>query len=226
MLRSRLFLEATQNRKCFLITSAREREGKSTVCASLGRVLARSGSNVLLIDGNLRNASLHSILGTHNQAGLKQVLACEAEPQNVIQTAASGLNLLASGQAGELREPLRLNESFERFVKFAKSKYDIVLIDSPPVLSWSDAMLLAPLVDGVVIVLGTGKIKAAEVRVVRERIELAGGAILGSVLNAVPRSLKPAPTNDVAPQLASHAAKASVGSLGLSATISPEKARQ
>jgi protein-tyrosine kinase len=226
MLRSRLLLEATQCRKCFLITSAREREGKSTVCASLGRVLASSGSNVLLIDGNLRNASLHLLLSADNHSGLKQMLASQAETPGLVQTPAPGLNLLSTGQAGELKEPLRLNKVFEQFVQSAKNKYDIVLIDSPPVLCWSDAMLLAPLVDGVVVVLGTGKIKADEVRVVRERIEHAGGRIIGSVLNSVPRSIKSSRKTEPAQQLAPHAVKSGLSTLGLSTTIATEKTTQ
>ena len=175
-------------RKRLLVTSAREGDGKSTICAKLAEALASSGARILLIDANLRHSSLHVIFGVPNNQGLLQLLNGNAEIGAVVREVRPGVHLLPSGAAPGYREPLPAGENLDRLMQNAQESYDVILVDSPPVLNWSDAVQLATRTDGVIVLVRAGTTKAEDVRLLRDRLESVGAVILGSVLNAIPAS--------------------------------------
>jgi capsular exopolysaccharide synthesis family protein len=173
------------NRKCLLVTSARPGEGKSTICANLALRLASSGRRVLLLDADLRRPSLHQVFGVPNRTGLSQLLVGEMEPHDACQEIASGLTLLPSGPPPPDPQQLLMSEELDRVLRLMRDSFDMIVIDSPPVLSCSDAAILSRRVDGVIVVLSSGRVNAADVQLLRRRLEEVGATILGSVLNRV-----------------------------------------
>jgi capsular exopolysaccharide synthesis family protein len=209
-----------------LVTSPREGDGKSTICANLAAVLASSGARVLLIDANLRHSSLHTILGIPNHLGLLQVLNGSEEFETVVREVGTGENLLPSGAAPEYQEPMPAGDNLDRLVKTARESYDVILVDSPPVLSWSDAMVMAPRTDGVIVVLRAGASKSEDIRLLRDRLDSAGAEILGSVLNAIPGSSQSRRKDRSSAKLEGNSGATEVTGLGLSKTVPRERPGQ
>jgi succinoglycan biosynthesis transport protein ExoP len=160
-LRANLLLSYTDPpRKVFLITSPHARDGKTTIATNLAVVMAQTERRVLLVDADLRNPSVHDVFNIDNREGLRERLLTETYD---LTTAASGpdlpfdgLSIITAGE--EVPNPSELLESkrMERFLAYAREHYDVVIIDSPPVLAVSDALVLSPLVDGIVVVLRAG----------------------------------------------------------------------
>jgi protein-tyrosine kinase len=174
--------------KCrtILVTSSSPGEGKSTTVANFGVVMAQTGSRVCLIDSDLRRPTLHRIFGLGNGKGLTTALleglpfAQMAQPTNV-----PNLFVLTSGPVppnpAELVGSNRMRESLEAAV----GEFDMVLLDSPPLVSVSDAVALAAFTDGVVLVVQTGKVPHEVIRRATAQIQAVKGRILGVVMNAV-----------------------------------------
>jgi capsular exopolysaccharide synthesis family protein len=160
-LRANLLLSYTDPpRKVFLITSPHSRDGKTTIATNLAVVMAQTERRVLLVDADLRNPTVHKVFNIENGEGLRERLLTETYD---LTTSVSGRDLPCDGlsiiTAGEeVPNPSELLESrrMERFLAYAREHYDVVIIDSPPVLAVSDALVLSPLVDGIVVVLRSG----------------------------------------------------------------------
>ena len=174
--------------KCrtILVTSSTPGEGKSTTVANFGVVLAQTGSRVCLIDSDLRRPTLHRVFGLGNNRGLTSALL-EALPfAEVAQTTSMpGLSVLTSGPVppnpAELVGSNRMRESLEAAV----DQYDMILLDSPPLVSVSDAVALSAFTDGVVLVVQTGKVPHEVIRRAASQLHAVKGRILGVVMNAV-----------------------------------------
>jgi capsular exopolysaccharide synthesis family protein len=160
-LRANLLLSYTDPpRKVFLVTSPHSRDGKTTIATNLAVVMAQTERRVLLVDADLRNPTVHKVFNIENGEGLRERLLTETYD---LTTSVSGRDLPCDGlsiiTAGEeVPNPSELLESrrMERFLAYAREHYDVVIIDSPPVLAVSDALVLSPLVDGIVVVLRSG----------------------------------------------------------------------
>jgi capsular exopolysaccharide synthesis family protein len=169
-----------------LITSAGPGEGKSTTVANLGISAAREGRKVVIVDADLRRASLHAYFGVSNEVGVADVLQGHSSTEAIIQaTQVEGLSVMPSGLP--CPDPGRLIQSdqMRRLISGLKDGFDLVILDSAPLLVKSDALVLAGYVDGSIIVLGSEKTTR---RAVGEVLEiLQGGHIkpLGFVLNGL-----------------------------------------
>ena len=167
-----------------LVTSAGEGEGKSTTVANLGACYAQTERSVLLIDADLRRPTLAGRFGLPSAPGLSSYLGGDALLEAVIQkTSVPNLSLVASGPTppnpAELSGSRRMREMLEAL----SERFDIIVIDSPPVLAVSDAGALASAVDGVLLVVGSGTVARAQLRRAKEAIEAVHGRIVGAVLN-------------------------------------------
>jgi len=144
--------------KIILITSSVPSEGKTTTVVSLGRQLAKNGKKVLLADADLRYPRVHEALGIKRGQGLVDVLADQSSLENtIIVDEISGLHVLTAGTTAPNPPDLLSSEHMRRFLAENREAYDVVLLDSPPVLAVSDAWLLARLVDTVVYVIRWGE---------------------------------------------------------------------
>jgi capsular exopolysaccharide synthesis family protein len=173
--------------KCrsIVVTSSSPGEGKSTTVANFGVVLAQTGSTVCLVDSDLRRPTLHRIFGLSNSRGLTTALLDGVPFSEVAQpTSVAGLSVLTSGplppNPAELVGSNRMREALD-----AAGEYDMILLDSPPVVSVSDAIALATFADGVVMVVQTGKVPHEVIRRAIGQILAVKGRILGVVMNGV-----------------------------------------
>lgn len=181
--------------KSILVTSSQPGEGKTTVTVNLAVALALAGRNVLVIDADLRKPRIHHHFGLENSRGTVEILAGSLNleeigeiPQIVELDIAPAYNQKNLGVIPSGGVPSDFSAASLPNLKGAldhfKTMYDVVLVDSPPVLSVNDPVLLAPLVDGVVLILNTGVVTENDVKQAKERLERAGGRILGAVMNA------------------------------------------
>ncbi|MFF5625278.1 polysaccharide biosynthesis tyrosine autokinase [Microbacterium sp. NPDC012755] len=174
-----------------LITSASPAEGKSTFSANLALTLADLGENTLLIDADLRRPRIGEIFGLDAAVGLTSVVLGSAELSDaVIPWREGGPDLLLSGEVPPNSASVLTSHAFAEVLGAASEGHDVVVIDSPPALTVADTNLVAPLVDGVVIVVDASKTSRPQLAATIRTLEGSGAPIIGIVLNKVrlPRS--------------------------------------
>ncbi|HQZ82912.1 MAG TPA: polysaccharide biosynthesis tyrosine autokinase [Pyrinomonadaceae bacterium] len=175
--------------KSLLITSSLPSEGKTTTATNTAISLAQTGANVLIIDADMRRPRLHSVFGISNADGLSTILANElsdAEILNIIsQDESSKLHLLTSGPVPPNPAELIGSEQMAKLLKMLQGHFTHVVVDSPPIASFTDGVLIASMVDGVVLVVNAGKSSRQVVKRSRQLLQDVGAKILGVVLNNV-----------------------------------------
>lgn len=167
-----------------LISSPSRGDGKSDVAANLAVVLARAGKLVILIDANLRRPQIASLFGVPDQNGLAQLLEGESLPEPVEVASVPGLFVLPAGGVSSNSSEILGSQRMYRLIQEYKARADVVLVDSPP-LWYSDALALAPQVDGVLLVVSSGSTGRENTINAVESLRLVGARIIGTVLNRV-----------------------------------------
>jgi capsular exopolysaccharide synthesis family protein len=172
-----------------LVTSALPRDGKTTVSSNLALALVRAGHRVLLIDADLRGGSIARLLGIASKPGLADLLAGKAEPAQVVAVAREGqsgdLHVIPAGVRTHTPAELLGSPHARTLVTWAKATYDSVIIDTPPITSVADVAVLAPLVDGVILVARSGATAREALVFAMEQLRLVRAPLLGAVLNDV-----------------------------------------
>lgn len=175
--------------KTLLVTSSVPSEGKTTTAVNTAISLAQTGASVLLIDADMRRPRLHSIFGISNRQGLSTVLSndmSEAEVLSLIaQDEETGLHVLPSGAVPPNPAELIGSDQMRRLVDILEATFTHVVIDSPPVGSFTDGVLIATLVDGVLLVVHSGKTSRAVARRTKQLLQDVGAKVFGVVLNNV-----------------------------------------
>jgi protein-tyrosine kinase len=167
------------------VTSAGAGEGKSTTVANLAIALAEGGRRVIVVDADLRRPSLHTLFGLDRQEGLSNVLLGEGTQLPLQDTSAPGVRLLASGPTPANPLEALSSRRFEHVLAMARAQADFVLVDSAPAGGLADAAVLAPRLEGVLLVVSAGRTKRDEARRAREQLERVNANILGVVLTDV-----------------------------------------
>jgi capsular exopolysaccharide synthesis family protein len=171
--------------KIVMISSALPMEGKTTVAAALATTLAASGDRVLLIDADLRRPSLGKGFSVRPTSGLVEVLTGRAAPNDAVVTDESrSLDLLLVTQGPKPRELFR-SANLEAFLKWARSQYQYVVIDTPPVLAVNDPRIIAPFTDSVILVTRWRRTSRFAVITAVEAFHSVDAPMVGVVLNAV-----------------------------------------
>jgi len=170
-----------------LITSALPEEGKTTIAINTAMVLAHTGVSVLLIDADLRKPRCHEVLKLKNGSGLTELLTGVGE-FSPIGTEIENLYLLSAGQCPPNPSELLGSDKMKEILQAATEEYDYVIVDSPPAAVVSDAILLSTLVDGVVMVVGSGRTPTPVVNNALSKLGFAKAIIFGIVLNRVTMS--------------------------------------
>lgn len=173
-----------------VITSFNPGEGKTTVTGNLAVVLAETGARVLVIDADLHRPRIHELFGLDNSSGLTTLLADDAAPtldrlnELVQPTARQRVFAITAGPRHPLGSGLLYSGALSPLVALCREHFDVVLVDSPPLLQVPDARLLGRLVDGLVLVARAESTTTDEVLAVRQRLTDDGTPILGTILNA------------------------------------------
>ena len=192
MLRTNLsFIDVDQPAKAFVVTSSVPGEGKSTIATNAAIAMASAGQKVLLIDGDLRRPQVAELLGLEPTVGLTTALVGMRELEESIQHhAQSGLDVLTSGRLPPNPAELLQSKAMHELVDTVRARYDVTIIDAPPLLPVTDAALMASLTDGAVLIVRHGKTTRDQLTGAVERLRSVGSAPLGVVFNmlAVGRS--------------------------------------
>lgn len=185
LLRARILSGAqSQPPKTLLVTSPEAGVGKSTVSANLATVMAGAGQRVILVDADLRRASLHNVFGLANQVGLSDVLLESAGLEAALQPVANpNLRLLTAGPLPANPTEILGSERMAAIIGKLATWADMVLVDSPPVLAVADGALLAPRVDRVLLVTARDESTGKRVETAFQLLEKMGAQVLGVVFN-------------------------------------------
>jgi capsular exopolysaccharide synthesis family protein len=172
--------------KTLLLTSSIPGEGKTSMAMCLARVHARSGRRTLIIDCDVRRPRLHELTGVDNEAGLSDVLLQQRELNEVVLAdERSGAYFVTAG--GPVPDPAALlaSERMRRLLKDVATRYDLVILDSPPVLSVSDARVLSQMTDKTVFLVHWGSTRRHDVMMGVKQLVEAGAEMAGLVLSRV-----------------------------------------
>lgn len=166
-----------------LVSSARPAEGKSTTAYAVALNLARVGKRVLLVDGDLRNPSMHRVVGVDNERGMSNLLSGSADLAAVVQrTRQENLFFIPCGPLPPNPAELWGSDRVREFLAQASESFDHVVIDGPPVLGFADSPLLAATVGGVVFVLESRGTRRGQARGALRRLQVGRAHLLGAVL--------------------------------------------
>ncbi len=166
-----------------LVTSAQPTEGKSTTSYAVANGLARIGRRVVLIDVDLRRPSLHRRVGGDNKLGVTTLLTSDASIDSVVLADKQpGLSLITSGPVPPSPTELIASQRMHALIDELAEKFDVVVIDSPPVLGLADAPLLSPMADGVMMVIEADRGRRGTLKNALRRLRAMRPIILGAVL--------------------------------------------
>lgn len=169
--------------RVILVTSPLQGDGKSSVAANLAKVMAAAGDDVVLVDADLRRPSVADTYGLRGPLGLLQVLVGAANVENTIRpTQIDGLSVLPAFETPPNPSELLGSDRMAELVKYL-SRDRVVVLDAPPVLPVTDAVVLAHLADSVVVVASAGHTRAEQLDHTLDAIERGEGAVAGVVLN-------------------------------------------
>jgi capsular exopolysaccharide synthesis family protein len=175
--------------RSILVTSSLPGEGKTTAAINTALVISQTGVKVLLIDGDLRNPTLHEILGTGNEKGLSNVLSngmSDAEILSAItQYRDTDLYVLTAGSPADNPAELLGSDRFRRLLATLKAEFSHIIIDSPPISFFTDAVLVSSVVDGVLMIVRGPKSPRQVARYSMQSLDGVGAPILGLLLNGI-----------------------------------------
>jgi Mrp family chromosome partitioning ATPase len=208
-LRTNLLFSQGEDHRVILVSSATIKEGKSTIAANLAVVLAQQGVRVLLIDGDMRKPMQHHTFGLKRAPGLSECLLGQMSWKDAIKRFSDvmlgdmgidqalftpgldQLDILTCGRANANPPDLLSDPTLDKILTEVREEYDMVIIDMPPLLHTTDAIIVASKVDGILLVYHIGSVVRGALKRVKSNIESVGGRVLGVVLNGVRGDLSP-----------------------------------
>jgi len=184
--------------KRLLITSAEREEGKTTLVANLAQAMAQAGRKVVAIDADLRIPALHKVFELPNEVGLSSVLEQQATLEEALQDAGiPGLQVLTSGPLPSNPTELLGTPEMGLLVHQLVQESDMVLLDTPSLLAVADAVVLAPVVDGVTVVVGLGQTRREAFEAALKQLADVKARPVGVIVNRAEQSAQYYPREEV-----------------------------
>lgn len=178
--------DATNN--VLVVTGATPGTGKSFVSSNLAVLNAQAGKRVLLIDGDMRRGRLAAVFKQTGAGGLAEVLTGEADIGHVIrETGIHGLSFIAAGRFPSNPSQLLSTPRMQQLLEHLGERYDLIIVDTPPVLAVSDANLMASLAGSTLLVVRPNAQSERELEETAKRLDFTGAHLVGMIFNAMPR---------------------------------------
>lgn len=176
--------------KTIVVTSSEPGEGKSTTSGNLALVLAQGESNVLLIDCDMRKPTIHKKFAISNTSGLSDLLQCKSKMnlEKISYKYNNNLTIITSGKIPPNPSEMLASKAMSNFLEEMKSKFDYIILDTPPIHAVTDSQILARKVDGVLLVVRANKTKKDLVNNSINSIKNIKANFIGVVLNGVDSS--------------------------------------
>jgi tyrosine-protein kinase Etk/Wzc len=203
------YLQIERGFRTFIITSTNPLEGKSSIVANLAITFAQMGKRTLLVDCDLRKPEIHRLFGIPRHDGLTDIILGNMPWQDTVKSITEllmgtfeldeilqtpgmdNLHIITCGSVPPNPSELLMSERMDSFLKEAREAYDVVLIDSPPVIPVSDPAILGAKCDGVILVYEVGKVGRNALKRAKFLIENVKGQVVGIVLNKVKAEVSP-----------------------------------
>jgi polysaccharide biosynthesis transport protein len=184
---SLVFTSGSEGPRVVAVTSSQPLEGKTTTACNLGLVLALGGSRVLIVDADMRRPGLHTVIGVQNEIGLSHLLVGQARVREAVQkTSEPNLFVISAGRIPPNPSELLSSERMNTLLANLRSgPFDWVIIDTPPVLAVTDAVIVARAVSGVVFVIGSEMTRLVHAERAIETLTAGKTKSIGVVLNRV-----------------------------------------
>ncbi len=177
-----------KDKKVIMISSTLADEGKSTVAVNLCRSLAQLGSRVILIDADMRKSVMADRFskGDRSQPGLSHLLSARNGLEDVLlETDMDNLHMILAGRVPPNPAELLSNSRMQKLLEICREEYDYVIVDCPPINLVVDAAIVAPLCDGIVMVVSSGNVPYRLAQNAMDQLLATGCPVLGAVLNMV-----------------------------------------
>ncbi len=174
-----------EDARILMITSAEPNEGKTTTVSNLAAVFVQKGKKVLLIDGDLRKPNIHYCFDINNNVGLSSVLLNQCTLANAIKkdNEYNNLFILPSGPIPQNPSELLGSSELKNLLKDALEQFDLILIDTPPILAVADAQILSNQCDGTILVARSGKSEVEHLTHAKELLSVSTTKLFGVILN-------------------------------------------
>ena len=177
------FLLAKNDGGVITFSSADEAEGKSTTSINMAIAFSQLGGKILLLDADMRRPSVNKKLKIENNDGLSNIIAGLSDFEKAVYQYNSNLDILTSGPTPPNPSELLSSASFDRLLESCKNEYDYIIIDTPPINAVSDALVVAPKTDGLLLVVRAGYTRRDSLKQTIGAAEFANINILGAIMN-------------------------------------------
>jgi capsular exopolysaccharide synthesis family protein len=193
MLRTNInYMNVDTDIQVILVTSSTAGEGKTTTSTNMAITFAKTGKKTLLIECDLRKARVHKICSLPQEPGLTNILTDKTPMSAVIKKIDSvdNLDIITSGHLPPAPAELLASHALEKLIDEARTQYDTIILDAPPVLNVTDAAILQRVADGIILVVSAGETKKEAVRQAKRNLDKVNARVLGVVLTKIDQKSK------------------------------------
>ena len=177
-------MESSNN--ILMISGASPNAGKSFISSNLAAIIAQTGKRVLLIDADMRKGYIHRVFGRNNDDGLSDILSGRIDVDGAVKKSQiDNLDFICRGQVPPNPSELLMHPRFKGFLDKVSLNYDLVLIDTPPILAVTDAAIIGQYVGTALLVARFELNTAKEIEISKRRFEQSGVPVKGCILNGV-----------------------------------------